>query len=425
MKQRVIFSVVAASMIGGCADGGSGGAQLGQIAGAVGSVVGTQIGGVAGQIVEATASTVQAAGTEQASLGFAGEREAAKGFDAKIVKSGKLVDDPVAQAYLDSIVRNLSPNRKNPQFTITARIINDPAFNAFTPGGGYLYINSGLISGLENEAQLAMVIAHEIAHIDEGHISNTRLTNVAAQGAGRFAEIGLEYLGLGGGAGRLAGTGAGLGIKALQNTFSRSQETEADKTGFDTLVASGYDARQASRTFEIIGAAGGPENKLTNALFSSHPMSVERQQALSALSLGHGQGKHGGRDYIDRMSGVLILTADSMIEQGEFVAAEKIMTRARAASGQNARVVYNLGRISLKKRSAGQASLEAAIAYFEEAVAINPSFADAHHALGMAYLEASDKDKALQSLRQYVALRGGSFDRREVQGLIDSLEQRV
>ncbi len=253
--------------------------------------------------VAAGVQTLADAGATRANLGADAELNLAREKDAQLSRSGKLLADPQAQAYLDEIVGRLSPHRRNARFPITARIIDDPVYNAFTPGGGFLYINSGLIAGLENEAQLAMVVAHEIAHFDEGHLDQNRIGNVAVSGAGRFAGAALGQTGLTGTGAVLAEGATALGLQAAANTFSRTQEVEADRSGFGTLVRAGYDPAQAARTFAIIGA-GKTESRLTNALFSSHPMSAARQQALSQMAAGLPPGKVGADEYRARMDGV-------------------------------------------------------------------------------------------------------------------------
>lgn len=425
MFRKTVCSFATLVVITGCANGGAGNAQLSQTAGALGEIVSSQLGGTVGDIVNATAKTVTDVGTQQSNLVFAGEREAAKKFDDEIIRSRKLINDPVAQSYLNAIVRRLSPHRRNAAFPVTARIIDDPVYNAFTPGGGFLYVNSGLIAGLGNEAQLAMVVAHEIAHIDEGHIAGNRYSNVAANAAGRFGDILLQNLGLQGGGQQLAATGAGLGIGALKNSYSRAQESVADDGGFKMIVAAGYDAREASRTFDVLASVSGPESKLGNLLFSGHPLNSERQQTLSQAALGRAPGDTGERTYTERMGGIFLHTADALIERGEFVPAEKIMFRARSSGLPGPRVPFNLGRIAQAKRSEGVATLDDAIIYYREAIGIDPNFADAHRALGMAFLEQSDTAKALPSLKQYVRLTRNFRERDNVQNLINRLEGRA
>ena len=98
------------------------------------------------------------------------EREIATGkrFSAEIDRSAKLVNDPVITEYVNRVAQNLARN-SDLTIPLTVKVIDDPAINAFALPGGFLYVNSGLLLGADEEDQLAGVMAHEIAHVAARH----------------------------------------------------------------------------------------------------------------------------------------------------------------------------------------------------------------------------------------------------------------
>ena len=101
----------------------------------------------------------------------ADEERMAQDNAKKFEEKNKLLDDPLLDTYLGDIVQHLVANAHPRPFTYSIRVVKDASINAFTFGGGILYVNAGLLARMENEAQLAMVIGHEIAHVTESHVT--------------------------------------------------------------------------------------------------------------------------------------------------------------------------------------------------------------------------------------------------------------
>ena len=172
-------------------------------------------------------------------------------------------------------------------------IVKDADVNAFTPGGGYLFVNAGLLAAMENEAQFATVVAHEIGHIDRGHIQAGQATRTGVQLGAAAAQIGGALLGVDP---QLTQLGVGLGAQAAVSSFTRTQERDADATGVRYLAAAGYDADEGARSFEVLrrlyGDGGVP-------FLNSHPPTGERQQMLTeaAAELNATEGYVGDAEY--------------------------------------------------------------------------------------------------------------------------------
>lgn len=170
-------------------------------------------------------------------------------------------------------------NFKN-SFRWQMRIIdNDTTLNAFAAPGGYIYFYSGLIKFLDNEADLAGVMAHEIAHAARRH-STDQMTQ-------KFGVSLLLNLALGKNPGKLAQVAAGL----ASLKFTRSDEKEADKFGVQYLNPTVYDARGVGGFFEKLEAQG--QTGSTPQFLSTHPKPDNRVENIREewRSLGSKAGK--------------------------------------------------------------------------------------------------------------------------------------
>lgn len=187
--------------------------------------------------------------------------------------------NPELQAYVQSIVKQLlrSPlvkRKKTYSYKITL-LNDDKAINAFCTPGGYIYVYTGLLKFLDNEASLAAVLAHEIAHAEKRHVRQRMLSAMGVQlivsailgnGSSVFKEMGLQ----------IAGT-----LALLSN--SRGDELEADELGFLYLQSSPYYQGAMSYFFEKI-AKEEKRNRMSKAvesLLSTHPIPEERLKANS------------------------------------------------------------------------------------------------------------------------------------------------
>lgn len=147
------------------------------------------------------------------------------------------------------------------------KVLDSPQINAFALSGGKVYITRGLLCRLENEAQLASILGHEIGHVVRGHADQQLERARALQDAATAAMIG------------------GAGANGEMNPFiaglekhSRDQEREADLSGLNYIVRQGYDPQAVLRTMEILRAASAAE--LRPEFLSTHPTPDDRQEYL-------------------------------------------------------------------------------------------------------------------------------------------------
>jgi len=187
-----------------------------------------------------------------------------------------LLDDPEVNEYIHSLGNRLAENSDNPSQNFTFFVIDDPRINAFAAPGGYIGINSGLITASESESELASVISHEIAHVTQRHLARA----VEAQGklnipalAGIVAAIIIGSQNSEAGQATLAASQAAT-LQAQLN-FTRSNENEADSVGIQTLASSGLDPNAMANFFEHLQQASRYYGRPPEFL-STHPVTTAR-----------------------------------------------------------------------------------------------------------------------------------------------------
>ncbi|MFB3777700.1 MAG: M48 family metallopeptidase [Bryobacteraceae bacterium] len=197
------------------------------------------------------------------------EIELGRQLAQQIEKESRIVDDPVVSEYVNRIAQNIARN-SDVKVPVTARVIDDDQVNAFALPGGYLFVNTGLVRRAGSEAELAGVIAHELAHVAARH--GTRQAS-----RGQVASwLTLPLIFMGGWAGYGVQQAANLGIPLTFLRFSRDFEREADMLGIQYLYAAGYDPTAYIDFFERIQALEKTQPGALSKIFLSHPPTDER-----------------------------------------------------------------------------------------------------------------------------------------------------
>jgi predicted Zn-dependent protease len=199
------------------------------------------------------------------------EREVAIGrqLAAEVDRTSKVINDPLVSEYVNRIAQNvvLHSDSKVP-FTI--KVIDSQEVNAFALPGGFLYVNRGLLEAADNEAEVAGVIAHEIAHVAARHGMEQ-----ASKGE-LFNYLSIPLIFLGGIGGYAIRQGLGLAVPLSFLKFSRGAEKEADRLGAQYMWASGYDPNALITFFEKLQAKNKKKPGTLSKLFSTHPMTGDR-----------------------------------------------------------------------------------------------------------------------------------------------------
>lgn len=236
-------------------------------------------------------------------------------------KAMKFVNDPILKEYINTLGNRLTQygdKSLNTPDKFTFYLVQNPTINAFAAPGGHIVINTGLIESTENEAELASVFSHEIAHITQNHIArgfeNSRYDTLislatvlvaAASGSAEAAQAGI-----------VAGSGA---LIQKQLAYTRSFEREADAAGIRTLYKAGYPVIAASDFLHKLLAADRFSGANAPEFLLSHPLTVSRisamEQRIKSYPINSRSSNDplndGGSDFRDIKARVSALYGDS------------------------------------------------------------------------------------------------------------------
>lgn len=191
---------------------------------------------------------------------------------AEVERQLPILNDRRVLDYVRRVGNRLAGATPGPEYPYQFDLINSAEVNAFALPGGFMYLNRGLIEAAGTEAELAGVMAHEIAHVALRHG-----TNQASKAY--LAQAGFGILGglLGNGtAGDIVGAVGGFGLNALFLKFSRSAEKKADILGAQIMAGAGYDPNAMVEFFEVLRARAGRDPSKFEQFFSSHPTPENR-----------------------------------------------------------------------------------------------------------------------------------------------------
>src|SRR5947208_9672668 len=193
----------------------------------------------------------------------------------QVRKQMTMLKDPFLNQYVSSIGKRLAnaQEAKDSGFPFTFEVVADPSINAFALPGGPMFINSGLLKAVDNEAELAGVMGHEMSHVILRHGTNQASKAQAIQ---LPLMLGSRVAG-GSMLGRLGQLGIGLGANSVLLKFSRTAESQADLTGSHLMAESGYNPMAMARFFEKLSSQGGSRGL---QFFSDHPNPGNRERAI-------------------------------------------------------------------------------------------------------------------------------------------------
>jgi len=339
----------------------------------------------------------------------------------RLDESGQLYTDPEVSEYVNQVALRLVPAelRQQGELNIRVRIVRNPLLNAFALSHGAIYVHTGILAKLENEAQLATLLAHELTHITHRHPVQHFRTVQNWSAAGAILQIAAMPAGPYGGMASLLGA---LGATASVRGYSRSMETEADSNGLDLLVAAGYDPAEAPKLFEYL-QKDLEERKIDEPFFfGSHPKLQERKENYSRLlatSYSGKGGEKGTETYAKAIYPVLCENAWMDLSLGRWTWAEEAIRRAVAIKPDDPAGYYQLGE--LFRRRAQDGDQQQAAASYQAAMERDNEFAPAHRGLGLVAMRSGDAFHALEHFQQYLALAPRAEDKLYIEQYIATL----
>jgi len=196
------------------------------------------------------------------------EQKLGQSLARDVERNSKLITDPVITQYVNGVGQRIAAN-SDAKVPFTIKVIESDEINAFSLPGGYLYIDTGMILAVDNEAELAGIMAHEVAHVAARHVTRAE-TRMAIM---RYLSIPLGF--------------GGFAVPMLFMKFGRDAEREADLLGIEYEYAAGYDPQAFVQFFEALNAKEKQKQNLVEKVFSDHPLTEDRirraQKEISSL----------------------------------------------------------------------------------------------------------------------------------------------
>ena len=201
--------------------------------------------------------------------------------DRSVIQQYGLYDDEQWQSYLQKMGQSLGRISHRPHLNWKFKVMDSEVVNAFAAPGGYIYVTRGLLAAINDEAELAGVLGHEIGHVTARH-SAQRYSNMM------LANLGLNLgQGLLGDYGDLLGPMIEAGASLLFLKFSRDDEREADALGVEYATRGGYDASRMATFFDTLEKqpkTHGQESSRLPEFLSTHPSPVNRKETVDQLA---------------------------------------------------------------------------------------------------------------------------------------------
>lgn len=230
------------------------------------------------------------------------EAEIGKKMYDDILAKMRTYDNPKIVEYVRRIGESLAANSDRPDIDYTFTVLDSPDINAFATPGGYIYVNRGLLAYLDSEAELAGVLAHEIAHVTERHASRQEWMGKGSSVASAVVGI-LAAISTGSGAvGSVTQDAASMAGTAMVRGYGRDMELEADREGARFMHKTGYDpqamvevlgALKDQETFARVKARKeGKQPATYHGVFSTHPENDERLKEVIAAAGKLDDGVH-------------------------------------------------------------------------------------------------------------------------------------
>jgi len=320
-------------------------------------------------------------------------REAAE-LDTRARKSGAVLADPALERYLLGIARKLAPRAALERLDVRVRVLESSGLTAFVAPDGGAFVTMGLLARLDNEAQLAMVLGHELVHALNRHSIVEYRTFKSGAALASLLPFSLGE----------------LGMKAAVTGYSRDLEREADEDGLGLAAAAGWDVREAPRPFEHLAEWVKEEGIEEPFFFATHPRLEERIESIRALLEARPAGRRGGevgaQRYRSAVREVVLAAARLDLAAGRFGAAER---GARAYLDLVPRSAAGWALLGDAARQRGAA--DEALAHYRTAVSHDAACPEAQRGLGQALARRGDRSGARAALRAYLRLRPNAEDR--------------
>lgn len=332
--------------------------------------------------------------------------------------SGQLERDPALNAYLRDVACHVASDVCG---DIRLYVMNRPYFNASMAPNGYMEVWSGLLLRVEDEAELAFVLGHEIGHYRERH-SLAMLRTIRSR-AGVAMVFSIITVGAGVG---IIGDIVYLGTIASVFGFSRENESEADMIGYDHAVAAGYDAQAGNRLWSHLlaetQASDNPDvrrQETRASIFRTHPLSGDRVEALEQRAATATGGETGRERYRAAIRPFLDSWLRSDLRRRDYGQTSLLLDRLGEHGEDLGVIEYYRGEVNRLRR--GEGDRERAFQHYTNAIAQPDAPAGAWRELGEYAVRDNRNADAVALFTTYLERAPQAGDRALIEARIQQL----
>jgi beta-barrel assembly-enhancing protease len=321
-------------------------------------------------------------------------------MEEQLEKSGVVLGDAELDAYLQGVLERLFPENRG---KYRVRAIRDHEFNAFAVASGNLYVNTGALARMRNEAELAAVLGHEGGHVAKDHMyravrsakTTGALTSIFS--VGLVATIGID-----------PGLSSIIGYSSMAG-FSRDYERESDRLAYERMVAAGYDPSAGAVVFDRM-ARELEARKIEQGpyFFASHPRLEERVANFREFAASSTGGEMRRDEYIAATARVRTATMSSIYETRDGRALVYVMEEDNMAAELAPSGYFYQGEGYRLRAAPGDE--EKSVEAYRKSVAEYPEYAPAWGGLGRYAARHGDRAMAIEYLERFLALAPESRD---------------
>ena len=342
-------------------------------------------------------------------------------FQEKFWNKAERYDDPELDRYLAATVERLLPDYvTGPERDFEVVVVRNPQLNAFALPDGNLVLYTGIIARMNNEAQLAGVLAHEMAHVTQRHtlraMAKSKQRKVIGWGS-MLAALALGVAGKGD-----AARGVELMSSAWLSGYSRAHEDEADRVGLRYMYLAGYDVREAAKVWRTFQLLYGPQSQEATFFYGSHSTPRDREHNLSQEvwkayePSGLVGGDVGTARFLAATAAMVRDNALLDLERGNLSWAEWGLMKSLAVAPDDPETHVALARLTVER--GGRDALATAADQLEHALALAPEHPATHRELGRVYHRLGRPERARLSLERYLELDPDAADAEQIRSLL-------
>jgi len=318
---------------------------------------------------------------------------------------------PDLTAYVNSVGQKLAAVSDR-QLPYEFSVLNSSVPNAWALPGGKIALNRGLLTELDNEAELAAVLSHEIVHAAARHGAKAQERGTLLQVGMVAAQIGVAMSDVGSTAGNLMVQGAGVGAALVSTKYGREAELESDLYGMRYMQRAGYDPMGAvtlQEKFVKLSQSGGRNQNWLEGLFASHPPSPERvaRNKATLAELGNPGGDLGRERYAARVAPLLAMKpgydkadqALALARKNDLAGAQQLAANAARLVPREARFAQLQGDVALAQKNP-----QAALAFYQKSIALDDGYFASYLGAGTAQYKLRTGDRGEAQLTKSARL---------------------